>query len=229
MVGRAGRPLLRIACGDLSKDRRKHRPDRTPLRTDRRGVIWIQSRTAHPLLPHRIRPDHSNRQNPPRTDGPRKPFRRVTTAQHRRRRSRVPCGDDCFIPKRLFFKTLDERLRRLERRDGMRRHEDGRVARDVAGFLRGSLTAHEAAETPEIDVLSAYLGCTNPLQQCLDDTCDHFTLQTRLSGNLLDDLCFCHKCCILMFVIFAKIAIFSSTGNSVSTFFPGCISNSTQE
>jgi hypothetical protein len=32
-----------------------------------------------------------------------------------------------------------------------------------------------------------------------------------------------------MFVIFAKIAIFSSTGNSVSPFFPGCISNSTQE
>ena len=159
----------------------------------------------------------------------RKPFRRVTTALHRRRRSRVPCGDDCFIPKRLFFKTLDERLRRLERRDGMRRHEDGRVARDVAGLLRGSLTAHETAEAPEIDILSAYLGCTNPLQQCLDDTCDHFTLQTRLSGNLLDDLCFCHKCCILMFVIFAKIAIFSSTGNSVSPFFPGCISNSTQE
>ena len=111
----------------------------------------------------------------------------------------------------------------------MRRHEDGRVARDVAGLLRGSLTAHETAEAPEIDVLSTYLGCTNPLQQRLDDTCDHFTLQTRLSGNLLDDLCFCHKCCILMFVIFAKIAIFSSTGNSVSPFFPGCISNSTQE
>jgi hypothetical protein len=97
-----------------------------------------------------------------------------------------------------LFKPFGERLRRLERRDGMRRHEDGRVARDVAGLLRGSLTAHEAAETPEMNVLSAYLGCTNPLQQCLDDTCDHSTLQTRLSGNLLDDLCFCHKCCILL-------------------------------
>ena len=61
---------------------------------------------------------------------------------------------------------LDERLRRLERRNGTRRHEDGRVARDVAGLLRGSLAAHEAAETPEIDILSAYLGS----EMCIRDS-----------------------------------------------------------
>jgi len=96
---------------------------------------------------------------------------------------------DLFL---LIFNFADENLRRLERRDVVLRNHNRSVLGDVARSLLGPLLDNEAAESTKIYVLLCNQRIFDGVHERLDSLLDSYFLNSRVLGNLVYDVCFCH-------------------------------------
>ena len=92
----------------------------------------------------------------------------------------------------LVFDGLQENLGGLEGRNVMLGDNNRSFLGNVAGRLGGALFEDEAAETSEENFVAAGKRVLYSFHKCLDSGKHGSFLDTRLLGNLVYDICFCH-------------------------------------
>ena len=91
-----------------------------------------------------------------------------------------------------LFHFRGEALRGLERRNVVFGNRNGRIFRNVAGYLLGAFLHDETAETAQVDVVVLDERILHALHERLDDGLHLHLLDTGAFSDFADDICLSH-------------------------------------
>ncbi len=96
-----------------------------------------------------------------------------------------------FVFAGVFY-LIDKLLGWLELWDIMLSNQDGGIAPDVAGNFGSAFFYFKGAEAAQIDVVSTGYGALHYLKERLNGLLDHYFVQSRLHGDFIYEVSFCH-------------------------------------